>query len=55
MKNTGLIILGIIAAAVIILLVAIKVIKFTIGVILLGIAALILWLFWKWAKHKIGD
>jgi hypothetical protein len=55
MKKPGLIILAIIAVAVIVLLIAIKVIEFTIGAILLGVAALILWGLWKWAKHKIED
>lgn len=55
MKNTGLIIFGIIAVAIIILLVAIKVIQFTIGLILFAVAALILWGLYKWARNKIED
>lgn len=55
MKNLALIIGGIIAFAVIILLIAVEIIEFTIGAILLGIAALILWGIWKWLKNKISD
>ncbi len=55
MKNTALVIFGIIAVGIIILLIAIKVIQFTIGLILLAVAALILWGLYKWAKNKIED
>lgn len=55
MKTAGLVIFGIIAVAVIIILVAIEIIEFTIGAILLTVAALILWGLWKWARNKISD
>jgi hypothetical protein len=55
MKNLALIIGGIILFAVIILMIAVEIIEFTIGAILLGIAALILWGVWKWLKGKVSD
>lgn len=55
MKNLAIIIGGIIVFAVIILLIIVEIIEFTIGAILLGIAALILWGLWKWFKRKISD
>ena len=53
--KTGLIIFGVIAIAIIIILVAIKIIEFTVGLILFVVAALILWGLWKWAVNKIED
>lgn len=55
MKKAGLIIFGIIAVAVIILLIAIEVIEFVLGAILLGIAALVLWGLWIYIRKKIRD
>lgn len=55
MKTAGLIIFGIIAVAVIILLLIIEIIEITVGIILFVIAALILWGLWKWAKSKLED
>ncbi len=55
MKKIGLIILGILAFAVIIILVAVEIIELAFGAILLGVAALILWGLFKWAKNKIED
>ncbi|WP_424492630.1 hypothetical protein [Salinimicrobium sp. GXAS 041] len=53
MKTIGLVILAIIAFAVIIVLVAIEIIEFTIGLILFVAAALILYGLYKWAKNKL--
>ena len=53
--KAGLIIFGVLAVAIIIILISIKIIEFTVGAILLIIAALILWGVWKWAKNKIED
>ena len=53
MKTAGLVFIGIIAVAIIILLVAIEIIEFTIGAILVLVAALILWGVYKWAKSKL--
>ena len=55
MKTVGLVIFGIIALAVIIILVVVEVIEFAIGAILLAIAALILWGLYNSAKNKIQD
>lgn len=55
MKKTGLIIFGILALAVIIILVAVEIIEFALGAILLGIAALVFWGLFNWAKNKIED
>ena len=55
MKTVALVIFGIIAFAVIIILIAVEIIEFTIGAILFVIAALILWGLYKWAKNKISD
>lgn len=55
MRNVGFAIFGIVAVAVILLLIFIEIIEFTIGLILLGIAALILWGIWAWLKNKIED
>ena len=53
MKIAGLVFIGIIAVAIIILLVAIEIIEFTIGAILVVVAALIFWGVYKWAKSKL--
>ncbi|MGI0105021.1 hypothetical protein [Salinimicrobium sp. WS361] len=53
MKTAGLVFIGIIAVAIIILLVAIEIIEFTIGAILVVVAALIFWGVYKWAKSKL--
>lgn len=53
--KAGLIIFGIIAVAVIVLLIAIKIIEFAVGAILLIIAALILWGLYKYLVNKIED
>ena len=55
MNRTGLIIIGILALAVIIILVAVRIIEFALGAILLGVAAIILWGLYRWAKNKIED
>lgn len=55
MKKVGLIIFGILAFAVIIILVSVKVIEFAFGAILFVVAALILWGLFKWAKDKVED
>ena len=53
MKTTGLIIFGIIVGALIIILIVVEIIEFTIGAILLGVAALIFLRLRKWIKSKI--
>lgn len=55
MKKAALVIGGIILFGIIILMIAIEIIEFTIGAILLAIAALILWGVWKWLKGKVSD
>ena len=55
MKTTGLIIFSILALGVIIILVAVEIIELALGAILLGIAALVFWGLFKWAKNKIED
>ena len=55
MRSVGLVILGIIAFAVIIVLVVVEILEFTIGLILFAVAALVLWALWKWLKNKIDD
>lgn len=55
MKKVGLVILGLILFAVIIVMVVVEIIEFTIGAILFLIAVLILWGLWRWLKSKIND
>jgi len=55
MKKIVLVIFGILSIGVIIILVAVEIIEFALGAILLVIAALILWGLFKWAKNKIED
>ncbi len=53
MRTVGLVILAIVAFAVIIVLVAVEIIEFTIGLILFVAAALILYALYRWAKNKL--
>ena len=55
MRNVGFAIFAVIAVAVIVLLIFIEILEFTIGLILLGVAALILWGIWAWLKKKFND
>ena len=55
MRNVGFAVVAIIAVVVILIMIFIEIIEFTIGLILLGIAALILWGIWAWLKRKFDD
>ena len=55
MRNVGFAIFAVVAVAVIVLLIFIEILEFTIGLILLGVAALILWGIWAWLKKKFND